>query len=84
MGYSSIIGVQHLVQPMIVRSTYRITWLHCTYRCATLGGDYLCKLYLKDHWLALDVWVANLTSSLTWLPPPTESLGYTTCMGVQL
>ena len=50
MGYSSIIGVQHLVQPMIVRSTYRITLLQYTDGCATLSGDYLCKLYLKDHW----------------------------------
>ena len=58
--------------------------MHYTYGCPTLSAAYLCKLYLGDQWVALNVWVSNLKCSLTWFPPSTESVGETTYMGVQL
>ena len=66
---------------MFVISTLRITGLRYTYGFATLSAAYLC---LEDHLVALDLKGFNFNCSLTWLTPPSESLGYTTYMGVQL
>ena len=82
MGYTSLMGVQPKVQLLFARSTNRITQFKYTYGTATSSGDSLGKFYLEDHWVVLDLWVSNYKCSLTWLPPPTESLGYTTYMSV--
>ena len=68
---------------MFVTSIYRITGLKYTYRCAILSAAYLCKLYLQNHWVTLHLWVSNLKFSLLLLPLPTQSLCFTTLMGVQ-
>ena len=46
----------------------------------TFSGDYIGKIYLEDRWVVLDLWVSNHKYSLTWLPPPTKLVGYTTYM----
>ena len=38
-------GVKLYVQGMFISSIYRITLLHYTYGCATLGAASLSKLY---------------------------------------
>ena len=48
------------VQPMFVSSTYRITLLHYTFRCPTLGAAYVCQLYLQNDWIILLLWVRHL------------------------
>ena len=53
--YTSLISVQAKEQPMFVRSTYRITQVEYAYGSATLSGAYLSKLYLQNHWVALDL-----------------------------
>ena len=40
-----LIGAPPWVQPLLVRSTYRITWLHYTYRSATLRAAYVSNVY---------------------------------------
>ena len=75
-------GAPPTVQLMFVSSTYRITGLHYTYGSATLSAAYVGYLHLLNHWVTQHIWVSNLKGSLCWLALPTESLGYTTLMGV--
>ena len=53
VGYTTPIGAPPYVEPMFVSSTFKITRLHFTYGCATLSGAFVCKLYLKNHWVTL-------------------------------
>ena len=68
---------------MLVTSTQRITGLHYTYGCPTLIRAYVGYLYLQNHRVTLHIWESNLKFSLCLLALPSESLGYTTLMGVQ-
>ena len=43
---------------------------------------YVCKLWLKNHWVTLHPWVCHLKCSLCLLALPKESLGYTAPMSV--
>ena len=76
MGYTTLIGVQPEVQPMIIRSTYRITRSHYTFGCPTYSSAYVCKLYVQNHWVTLHLWKRHLKCSLCWLPLRRESPGY--------
>ena len=80
MGYTSLIGFQLYVDVLFARSTNRITWFQYTYGSPTLSGGSLFKFNLEDQFVVLDLWLSNDKCSLTWLPPPTESLGYTAYM----
>ena len=40
------------------------TRLHCTHRCATQSGAFLCQLYLENQWVTLHSWVRRLKCSL--------------------
>ena len=53
-------GVQLYVQAMFIGSTYRISLLHYTYKCATLSAAYVGNLYLENHWVTLQLWVCHL------------------------
>ena len=68
---------------MLVTSSFRITGLYFTYGCPALNAAYDGKHYIQNHWSKLQVWVSNLTWSLCLLAVPSESLGYTTLIGVQ-
>ena len=81
MGYTTLIGVQPQVQPMIVRPTYRITRSHYTFGCPIYSSAYVCKLYVQNHWVTLDLWKRHLECSLCWLPLRRESPGYTSVIG---
>ena len=50
--------------------TYRITALHYTYWCPASSAAYNCFVYLHNHWITLELWVAHHQR-------------YTTHMGVQ-
>ena len=76
-------GVQPQVQPMFVSSTFSMIGFHNTYGYATVSGDYVCNLYVLNHWVTFHPWVCNLKCSLRLLALPTESLCYTTLMVVQ-
>ena len=76
LGYTTLIGVQPQVQPMIVRSTYRITRSHYTFGCPTYSSAYVCKLYVQNHLVTLHLWKHHLKCSLCWLPLRRESPGY--------
>ena len=76
LGYTTLIGVQPQVQPMIVRSTYRITRSHYTFGCPTYSSAYVCKLYVQNHLVTLHLWKRHLKCSLCWLPLRRESPGY--------
>ena len=76
MGYTTLIGVQPEVQPMIIRSTYRITRSHYTFGCPTYSSAYVCKLYVQNHLVTLHLWKRHLKCSLCWLPLRRESPGY--------
>ena len=56
MGYTTLIGVQPEVQPMIIRSTYRITRSHYTFGCPTYSSAYVCKLYVQNHLVTLHIY----------------------------
>ena len=45
LGYAALMGAPPKVQPMFESSTYRITGLHCTHRCATLSTAYTFVSY---------------------------------------
>ena len=77
LGYTTLMGVQPQVQPMIVRPTYRITRSHYTFGCLTYSSAYVCKLCVHNHWVTLHLWKRHLEYSLCWLPLRRESPGYT-------
>ena len=81
LGYTTLIGVQPQVQPMIVRPTYRSTRSHYTFGCPTYSSAYVCKLYVQNHWVTLHLWKRHLKCSLCWLPLRRESPGYTSVIG---
>ena len=83
LAYTTIMGAPPYAQPLLVTSTRTITALHYTYGCATLSAAYLCKIYLENHWVNLHLWVSNVKCSLCWLGLFSESMGYTSLMGVQ-
>ena len=56
--------------------------LQYTSGCATLNKAYAGYLHLENHWVKLQLWVRHLKCSLCLLPLFSESLGYTTHMGV--
>ena len=62
---------------MFNSSTYKISVLYHTYRCATWSVASVSILYLQNHRVTLLFWVSNLLSSLCALPLPTGSLSYT-------
>ena len=78
---TTLIGVQPQVQPLFVSSTKRITWLHYTYRCATLRAPYVSNVYLYNHWVRVYLRVRHLKCSLCLLALPTESLANTILIG---
>ena len=81
LGYTTLISIQPQLQPMIVRTTYRITRSHYTFGCPTYSSAYVCKLYVQNHWVTLHLWKRHLECSLCWLPLRRESLGYTSVIG---
>ena len=82
MACSRLMCVQLLVQPKLVTTTYRITGLHYIYECSSSGAAYICKIYLENHRVTLHLWVSNLVNSQCLLTVPTQSLYYTSLMGV--
>ena len=58
-------------------------WAEYTYGCATLSAAYVFKLDVMNYWVTLLLWVRHLKCSLCWLALSSESLSYTTLMGVQ-
>ena len=64
LGYTTLIGVQPQVQPMIVRPTYRITRSHYTFGCLTYSSAYVCKLYVENHRVTLQLLVPHLKQNL--------------------
>ena len=81
LGYTTLIGMQPQLQPMIVRPTYRITRSHHTFGCLTYSSAYVCKLYVQNHWVTLHLWKRHLECSLCWLQLRRKSLGYTSVIG---
>ena len=75
-------GAPPKVQPMFVSSMYGISELHYTFVNAILSAEYVGNLHFQNHGVTPHIWVSNLKGSLNWLALPTESLGYTTLMGV--
>ena len=65
------------MQPLLVSSSYRITWLQYSYGCPILNVACVFKLHLQNHS------VPYFKSNLSLYTLPTKSLGYTTLMGVQ-
>ena len=53
-------GASTLMQPIFVISTYRINEVHYPYGCATVNSPYVCKLYLKRHWVTQHLWLRYL------------------------
>jgi len=49
---------------MLGCSTFRINLLHFTDGCLSLSEAFLCKLYLKSHWVALDLCVQLLVQPM--------------------
>ena len=45
---------------MVASPTYRITWLHYSFWCATLSAAYVRKHYLLHHQVTLHLWVRHL------------------------
>jgi len=76
-------GVQHYEEAVSISSTDRLTALHYSYGCATLGAAYLCYLHVQNHWVTLDIRVSNGKCRLCWLVEPSKSLNYTLLMGIQ-
>ena len=68
---------------MLVFSFYRITGLHYTYGCATLGAAYVGYFFLQNHRALLYLWVSSLKCSLLLLGLVTESLDHTRLIGAQ-
>ena len=66
---------------MFVSSTYRTTGLQYNHRSPTLSAANVCKLFLQNYWVTLNLWVSNLHYNLYFLAPPTGLLGYTTLIG---
>ena len=81
LGLTSLIGLQPLVQPMLVRCTFRTTELLYTYGCPTLIETYLYELCLRNHLVTLHLLVSSLNCSLWLLGLLTESLDHTTLLG---
>ena len=79
LGYTTLIGVQPQVQPMIVRPIYRITRSHYTFGCPTYSSAYVSKLYVQNHWVTLHL--CTLKCSLILLGLPTKSVDHTRLMG---
>jgi len=71
LSYPAPIGVEPYEQPIFIGSTYRITLLHLSYRCAILSAAYLCNVYFENHWVTVHLWVSHLLSSLCQLALPT-------------
>ena len=90
-------GTPPLLQTMLVTSSLRITCLHHTNGWPTLSAAYVCMFFLQhdwvtlrlwvrhlqNHWTTLRVWVSNINRCVCLGALPTESLGYTTLIGVQ-
>ena len=57
-------------------------WVRPHNGCPTLSAAYAGYLYIENHWVKRQLWVRHLKCSLCWLPLFSESLGYTTHMGV--
>ena len=90
-------GTPPLKQTMLVTSSLRIPCLHHTNGWPTLSVAYVCMFhlqndwvtlhlwvrYLQSHWTTLHVWVSNINRCLCLEALPTESLVYTTLIGVQ-
>jgi len=83
LDYGAPMGVEPDEQPMFTGSTYRIPLLNWSYGCATLSRAYVGYVYLQNHWVTLDIWLFNLKCSLCWLLLPSESLSYTSLIGMQ-
>ena len=82
LDHTRLRGVPLKFQRMFVSSTYKITGLYYTYGSVTWSAAYVGNLYFQNHWVTPNVWVPNLKFS-SWLPLFSETLGYTTHMGVQ-
>ena len=68
---------------MLVTSFFKITGFHLFFGCTALCTAYVGYPYLDNYWITLNLWVSNLNLSLCSLVLPTETVGYTTLIGVQ-
>ena len=60
--YVTLLSALLLVQPLFVCYTYLITKSDYTYGCATLIAAFLCKHYIRNHWMTM---VCKLNGSLS-------------------
>ena len=74
---TTLMGVQPLVQPNLVTTTYRITGLHYIYGCPTLSAAYVGWLYFQNQCVTLHLWCSRCLFGLL-----KESLSYNTLIGV--
>ena len=58
-------------------------WRHYTYGCLALSLAYCCQLPLQNNWVTLHLLMLHLKLSICWLLFPSESLCFTSLMGVQ-
>ena len=84
LSYTTLLCLQHLVQPRSVSSSCRIRGLQHPYERDTISAADACRLYLQSQARILQLEVINLKCSLCLLGVSSESLAYTTFIGVPL